>query len=133
LAKIRIISKWIVDTIEEEKSISGNILFIFTNDRFLNTLNQRYLNHKSFTDILTFDLSDKKNFLNAEIYISVERITENAHKYKVSFLQELYRVMIHGVLHLLDFQDKSTEDRKRMRAKEDYYLSLLPEIITQRL
>lgn len=82
------------------------------------------MHHNTLTDIITFDLSDSKKEIVGEIYISIERVRENAAIYKVALRDELNRVMIHGVLHLCGFKDKTTADIKRMRKREDYYLSL---------
>jgi rRNA maturation RNase YbeY len=86
--------------------------------------NQEYLNHNTLTDIITFDYSEG-NKLSADIFISVERVKENAVIFAVSFEQELKRVIIHGILHLMGYKDKSEEESKIMRSKEDFYLSKL--------
>lgn len=86
-------------------------------------MNVEYLNHDTLTDVITFDLSDNQE-VNSEIYISIERVKDNAKDLSTEFETELHRVMIHGVLHLLGYRDKSPEDQSVMRQKEDYYLTL---------
>lgn len=95
---------------------------IFCSDNFLLEINQRHLNHDYYTDVITFEFYNQQNFLSGEVYISVERIKENAKVFLSSYQIELRRVIIHGVLHLCGFNDKTTKQRKLMRIKEDYYL-----------
>jgi probable rRNA maturation factor len=99
------------------------ISYIFCNDTFLLELNQQFLNHNTYTDIITFILSDKLDPIVSEIYISIERVRENSASLKVSYEKELYRVMIHGVLHLCGLSDHTYQEKKIMRQKEDFYLS----------
>lgn len=103
----------------------GSINFIFCSDKYLLQLNQKYLNHNTYTDIITFDNSDSQHEISGDLYISVERVRENSKQFSGSFVIELQRVMIHGILHLLGYNDKSSKDKETMRNKEDYYLSLL--------
>lgn len=112
------ISAWIIETIEKEKKTCGQIAYVFCSDDFLLDLNQRFLNHNTYTDIITFDYSEGKT-LNGEIYISIDRVRENAQKFKVDFEKELLRVIIHGALHLAGYKDKSKEQKEKMRKKED--------------
>lgn len=102
-----------------------SISYIFCSDDFLLKLNQEYLKHNTLTDILTFSLSNSSLDIVAEIYISIERVSENAEKLSIPFLEELHRVMIHGILHLCGYHDHTKEEKVEMRKKEDYYLSLL--------
>lgn len=102
----------------------GAINIIFCSDSYLLEINQKYLQHDTFTDIVTFDYCDDK-FIAGDIYISLDRVEENAIKYKESFEREFHRVIFHGILHLLGYGDKSKEEEKEMRAKEDFYLNLL--------
>ena len=102
-----------------------NIHYIFCSDEFLRRINIKHLSHKSYTDIITFDLSREKKKLNAEIYISVDRVRDNAVLYKVPFYNELSRVMIHGILHLCGYSDKSQADIQMMRRKENIYIDRL--------
>lgn len=99
--------------------------FIFCKDDYLLRLNQQYLGHDTYTDILTFNLSSKEKSIISEIYISVDRVNDNAGTLKISFALELFRVMIHGILHLCGYSDHSIQEKKIMREKEDYYLNKL--------
>lgn len=120
----RRIREWISESIENEEYTIGALNYIFTNDDILVQLNKEYLRHFTLTDIITFDLSDKAAELSGDIYISVDRARENARKFKVTLNNEISRLMIHGVLHLMGYKDKSREEREHMREKEEYYLSL---------
>lgn len=110
--------------IEEDCEFS-EVSFIFCSDEYLLGLNKEFLNHDTLTDILTFNLSDVSLPIISEIYISVERVTENARLFSVSFLDELYRVMIHGILHLCGYSDHTPELKSEMTTKENYYLEKL--------
>ena len=114
---------WVKETIAKEGKISKDINFIFCDDRFLNEKHKTYLGHDSFTDIITFDYSDKNN-ISGDIFISIDRVKANALSFRASFENELKRVIIHGVLHLLGYRDKSKKEKIIMREKEDFYLSL---------
>jgi probable rRNA maturation factor len=115
---------WINDIIEKDGKSCGIINYIFCNDSVLLDMNKTYLNHNTLTDIITFD-NTENSVIAGEIYISTERVKENALLYSQSFPDELHRVMIHGVLHLLGNKDKSAKDKAMMREKEDLCLSLL--------
>ncbi|HEX5170241.1 MAG TPA: rRNA maturation RNase YbeY [Cyclobacteriaceae bacterium] len=115
---------WIKKVINLEGARLDTLNYIFCSDVFLYNLNVKYLNHRTFTDIITFDLSEEPNKVSGEIYISIERIRDNSKKLGIKFPDELDRVIIHGVLHLIGYRDKSREDKKQMREKEDSYLSL---------
>jgi rRNA maturation RNase YbeY len=121
------IRKWIHATAEAEGKICGSINYIYCSDEYLRQLNIKYLNHNTLTDIITFDNSEKKSRIEGDIFISIDRIRENAKHFQVRFVNELYRVMIHGILHLSGYKDSSSDEKSEMRQKEDYYLSLLPE------
>lgn len=121
--------KWIQIVIGNEKKLPGNLNYIFCSDDFLYKLNIEYLNHDTLTDIITFDFSEKPDEISGEIYISIDRVKENAKKFNVPFNAELHRVMIHGILHLAGYHDKTEEEVSQMRSKEDNCLSLLPEIL----
>lgn len=117
---------WIHASIGLENKAVGSINFIFCSDDYLYNLNQKYLSHDTFTDVITFDYTENSTQLSGDIFISIERVNENAKQFGFPFVKELHRVMIHGILHLAGYQDKTPGDTKEMRAKEDYYLSLLP-------
>lgn len=112
---------WIKTIIESKKKKKGELNFVFTHDEELLDINSKFLNHNTYTDIITFDSCEGKT-INGDIIISVERVKENAKKFKVSFETELHRVMIHGVLHLLGYNDKTKKEEKEMRSMEDWAL-----------
>ena len=116
------LTDWIEATILREGFELGEISYVFCNDEFLHDINVRYLDHDTYTDIISFDYSMGKE-VHGEIYISVERVEENALEYGVSFLDELHRVMIHGVLHYCGYKDKSERDEMEMREAEDRALA----------
>ncbi len=116
-------SDWINRILESEGFVLGQIDYIFCTDDYLLELNQEYLNHDTFTDIITFDYTDGRT-ISADIFISTERVEENALNFEVSFKEELLRVMSHGVLHLMGYGDKSDEDQKLMRKKEEEKMKL---------
>jgi probable rRNA maturation factor len=118
-------STWIKNVIKSERRSLGQLNFIFCSDNYLLNLNVEYLAHDTFTDIITFDTSDGKEALEGDIYISVDRINDNSRIFEKPFLEELHRVIIHGILHLMGYSDKSERKKKEMRKKEDAYLSLL--------
>ncbi|WP_430467108.1 rRNA maturation RNase YbeY [Winogradskyella ouciana] len=115
-------SDWISKTIKEENCKEGEINYIFCSDQYLHKINVEFLNHDTFTDIISFDYSVGKE-LHGDVYISVDRVAENAKEFNVKFEDELSRVMIHGILHYCGYKDKTEEDKKQMRSKEDHYLS----------
>lgn len=117
-------SSWIQSSIKKEKHKLSGLNFIFCSDEQLLKINQDYLNHNTYTDIVTFDNSEDKSQIEGDIFISVDRVVDNAQKLNIPFQDELNRVMIHGVLHLLGYSDKSFAKKKEMRKKEDVYLSL---------
>jgi len=114
---------WIKNTIIEEGYKLRELNFIFCSDNYLLSMNQEYLNHDTLTDIITFDNSEFKKEIVGDIFISLERIQENAQSFKVKTEDELHRVMIHGTLHLLGYADKGKEAKALMTDKEDLYLS----------
>jgi probable rRNA maturation factor len=115
--------RWINSVIKNEKSAAGEISIVFCSDNYLLRLNRDFLNHDYYTDIITF--SETGNKLSGEIYISIDRIKENSKTFAVPFTQELNRVIIHGVLHLLGYNDKLPEEKRQMTNKENWCLSLL--------
>ncbi|MFA6261284.1 MAG: rRNA maturation RNase YbeY [Bacteroidia bacterium] len=120
-----VLREWIHACILKEGFETGFISYNFTSDKYLLGLNKQYLNHDYFTDIITFDLTEGK-MISGDIYISLDRVKDNSHLLNEMFHVELYRVIIHGVLHLCGYGDKSVKDAKTMRKKENYYLALLP-------
>lgn len=112
------IKTWIKKIIASENKKTGQINFVFTSDEEVLRMNIQFLNHSTYTDIITFD-SCEGDIINGDIIISIERVAENAHKFKVDFKQELKRVIIHGVLHLCGYKDKTKAQIKIIRAKED--------------
>lgn len=115
---------WIGDTIKAEgyKRV-GELNFIFCSDAYLLEINKQYLDHDTYTDIVTFDSSENEEVIAGDIFVSVERIVENAMQYNVSERDELHRVIIHGVLHLCGYHDKEGEEKEEMTAKENEYLA----------
>ena len=119
------IRKWLIDLVEEEKCGIQKVQYIFCTDEYLLGINKQYLNHDYYTDIITFPLNNSQSDILSDIYISIERIVDNAKSYKVSTKQELHRVMAHGLLHLCGYGDLSVDEKKVMRERENYYLSKL--------
>ncbi len=115
---------WIKEAIEYHHKKIQSINYIFHSDNAQLSINKEYLAHDTYTDIITFDQSSDPNQIEADIYISIERVKENAKKLSVSFEDELHRVMIHGILHLLGYSDKNEPKKKEMRKKENHYLAL---------
>jgi rRNA maturation RNase YbeY len=111
-------SKWISKTIQSENKKEGDINYIFCNDEYILEINKQYLNHDYYTDIISFDYS-VGNELHGDLFVSIERVRENATDFNVSFDEELKRVIIHGILHYCGYKDKSNEDELLMREKED--------------
>ena len=136
LRKKNSLRNWIERSISKENRKKGAINFIFCDDKYLRKINLKYLNHDYFTDIITFDYSKgnnkllmnripvDENCISGDIYISVDRVRENAKEYAAGFNDELHRVMIHGILHLCGYNDNTASEKETMRGKEDYYLSL---------
>ncbi len=116
---------WIEQCIVAENYILKEINFIFCTDAYLLKINQDFLQHDTYTDIITFDNSETEKEIVSDIFISIERVAENASIYQITALQELCRVMIHGTLHLLGYKDKSPEEKKLMADKENFYLENL--------
>lgn len=122
--KDKLLLKTFLASVFAQEHISfKSITYVFCSDEFLLKLNQQYLKHDTLTDILTFTLSGTSLDIVAEIYISIERVKENATELNFPFLTELYRVMIHGVLHLCGYEDNTPEEKAQMRMREDFYLS----------
>tara|TARA_B100001971_G_C18183906_1_gene534414 strand:- start:348 stop:767 length:420 start_codon:yes stop_codon:yes gene_type:complete len=117
-------TNWLKTVISSEGKKTGNIQYVFCDDSYLHELNKSFLNHDSFTDIITFSTTQNDDIISGEIYISLDRIDENTKIHSVSLDHELSRVIVHGVLHLIGYNDISSSEKKLMRSKEDYYLHL---------
>lgn len=124
LPKPRKTVTWIKEVIKKERKTLQELNVIFCSDTHLLAINQTYLNHDTFTDIVTFDNSESPDHIEGDIYISLDRVRENALKYERPVFEELYRVIIHGVLHLMGYKDKGNAAKALMRKKEDACLSL---------
>lgn len=118
------IKAWVKTTVRSEHKNIHHISIIFCSDSVLSQINVDYLKHDTLTDIITFDYSENADALDGEIYISIDRVLENASKFRVRFEDELHRIIIHGVLHLIGYSDKDPAKRRIMRKKENQYLSL---------
>lgn len=123
-----IFKEWLVNVILKENKTPGDLIFIFCSDNYLLELNNQFLSHDYFTDIITFSTSHIPDIISGEIYLSIERVYENSSNRNEKFEVELARVMVHGVLHLIGYNDHTSKETAMMRTKEDYYLLLLPEI-----
>ena len=121
------VRRWVKSIFDTEGKLAGDIAYIFCNDEYLGSMNEKYLKHDTLTDIITFDYSEK-GIYSGDIFISIERVTENAGSFNATLNQELGRVMVHGVLHLSGYKDKTPEDKKMMRSKEDFYLATFPNL-----
>lgn len=120
----KLVREWILKTIGNEDGEAGEINFIFCTDDYLHSMNVQYLQHDTLTDIITFDYFEETGNISGDIFISIDRVGENALELNLSFAEELNRVIIHGVLHLLGYKDKEPADEALMRQKENYYLTL---------
>jgi probable rRNA maturation factor len=117
------VRQWITDTIIAEGFKLQELTYVFCSDTYLLQINKQYLDHDTYTDIVTFDNSEYEGEITGDIFISIPRIQENAAIFKVSETDEIHRVIIHGALHLLGYKDKTAADQKKMTEKEDYYLA----------
>ena len=125
LKKKGLIRQWIKETIENEGKTMGEINYMFGDDEYVLHVNQEFLHHDYFTDIITFDYCEQET-ISGDIVISVTRVKENAHIFHVNMEHELHRVMIHGILHLCGYKDKTKREEKQMREKENFYLQKFP-------
>ena len=117
------VRQWITQTIQAEGFKLKELTYIFCSDEYLLQINQQYLNHDTYTDIITFDNSETEKVIVGDIFISIDRIRENAIKFNTSDTDELHRVIIHGALHLLGYKDKTIVTKQKMTQKEDFYLN----------
>ena len=118
------VSEWLNNCIQDLDYKTGEISIIFCSDNYLLNINKKYLNHDYFTDIITFNYNEN-NTIIGDLFISVDRVKENAKELKIDFNNELFRVIIHGVLHLCGYNDKTQDQQKEIRTKEDEYLGLI--------
>ena len=118
------VTEWLNSCIQDLDYKTGEISIIFCSDDYLLKINKKYLNHDYFTDIITFNYNEN-NTIIGDLFISIDRVKENAKELKVDFNNELYRVIIHGVLHLCGYNDKTQDQQKEIRTKEDEYLVLI--------
>jgi len=116
--------KWVLNVIQAHQKKAGEVFFLFCSDEALLKINQQFLQHDYYTDIITFDNSESDEVISGELYISLDRIIDNATTLNTDFETELHRVIIHGVLHLIGFNDKTTNEQSAMRAAEQKCLSL---------
>ncbi len=117
-------SQWIASCVKKERMNLVELNYVFCSDKELHEMNVEYLAHDTLTDIITFDNSDRPGNIEGDIFISVDRVKDNAEDLQIPFLDELHRVLIHGVLHLAGYSDKSKAQKVKMRKKEDACLSL---------
>ena len=117
------VSKWISLCISKKDKNVGALNFIFCSDEYLLTLNKNYLNHNTYTDVITFNYVEEET-ISGDIFISIDRVQENASELNINFNEELYRVIIHGVLHLIGYSDKTPEEAQEIRGQEDFCLTL---------
>ena len=118
------INNWIENAVFSLDYSLKNLSFVFCDDEYLKNINVKYLGHDYYTDVITFDYSTEEGLVG-DVFISIERVKENANNFKVSFNEELFRVIIHGVLHLCGFDDKTDKEIKEIRKQENHFLSLI--------
>jgi rRNA maturation RNase YbeY len=123
LRHTKAIRNWLAEVVRLEDLATGRIAFNFCSDKSLLEINRKFLKHDTFTDIITFDYTED-GVISGEIFISLERVRENARSFGVAVPDELHRVIVHGILHLCGYGDKTSAQKAKMTEKEDYYLSL---------
>jgi rRNA maturation RNase YbeY len=122
--KTSTVNNWVENAVNSLGYSLKSLSFIFCDDEYLKKINVRYLEHDYYTDVITFDYSEKRE-IKGDVFISIDRVKENAKKYKVSFNEELFRVIIHGVLHLCGFNDKTAKEKKEILKQENHFLGLI--------
>ncbi|MEZ5025643.1 MAG: rRNA maturation RNase YbeY [Chitinophagales bacterium] len=123
------IKRWLKAVAKQENFSIQDLNYIFLTDEELLEINIEYLNHHTYTDIITFDNSEKNGKIESDIFVSLERVEDNAKKFSTSYTDELYRVLVHGVLHLCGYKDKKKADQDKMRQKENEALELLEQFL----
>ena len=123
-----VIINWINSTADQEGQTIQSLNFIFCSDEYLHQINVEYLQHDTYTDVITFPFMENGKPIEGDIFISIDRIKENTESFKTTFENELHRVMIHGTLHLLGFGDKTPEEKLKMTEKENEYLDILSNL-----
>ena len=121
------LKKWINSSVLNERKKLGLVNYIFTSDKYLLSINKEYLSHNYYTDIITFNYCEKSN-ISGDIFISIDTVKNNSNRFGVTFKNELHRVMIHGILHLIGYDDQNDEEKAEMREKENYYLDRLKNL-----
>jgi len=115
------LKNWLIRVIENENFIPGSITVVYTSDEYLLSVNRKFLRRNYYTDVISFNYSEGK-YISGDILISIERISDNSRKYGIGFYDETDRVILHGLLHLIGYNDSGLEEKKKMREKESYYL-----------
>ena len=128
--RYRIISNWLKQVVLKFGFITGDLTFIFCSDEYLKSINSKYLNHDYYTDIVTFDYREDK-IVSGDMFISIDRVTENAGLFQCNVEDEFLRVMVHGLLHLLDFNDSTDSEKVIMREKENECIFMYKEICNE--
>ncbi len=116
-------SAWLKLVVESEIRKMGDVSIVFCSDGYLLDMNKKYLNHDFYTDIITFDYCED-DVVSGDLFISIDSVRQNAQEFNTDFDEELRRVMVHGILHLIGYDDQTEQEKAIMRRKEDYYLSL---------
>jgi rRNA maturation RNase YbeY len=129
LSNKRMLSSFIDNQIKKTTKKTAALQYVFVSDDALLQMNQQFLQHDTFTDIITFDLSESPDKIIGEIYISIDRVTENANKFSTAYTAELHRVIFHGALHLCGYKDKTKADKETMRAMEDKWLKAYLQVV----
>lgn len=119
------IKNWLKVVVSSEQKVEGDLQFIVCSDEYLHKINLKFLDHDTFTDIVSFPTSNDPNIISGDIFLSIERIIDNSRNIDTDPKKELHRVIVHGVLHFIGYNDGTQHEKTTMRAKEDYYLNLL--------